>query len=265
MALPTYHSHLSCNLTSLWGYHQSPYVDINGTFFLLRASPPEVFNTLIHVAGYKILVTTILTLTIVLSQIPNLQHNFPLVFWKGEIAVLFSGKRETLCLSSTTQIIALFCHCSVSFCFIHPPRTLIFISILIYGALHHSCGGWIPNFILYREVCLSSHAFNQLVIWPQWQTWLRSKLWLYSIVLGCAFIIVGNYHCHTMEKSSMSSQRHVNSWPSSQATGLKSKVVSVCCNASLSAVHKIKTYIVCLSWISSVCQWTQPAIMSRSG
>ncbi|KAH9022525.1 hypothetical protein EDB83DRAFT_2320281 [Lactarius deliciosus] len=69
-----------------------PYIDIEASFFLPKASPPEVFDTLIHVAGHKILITGYLDDC--LGPNPNLQHDFPLIPWKGEIAVLFIGKRR---------------------------------------------------------------------------------------------------------------------------------------------------------------------------
>ncbi len=56
-----------------------PYVDIEDTFFLPRVSPPEVFDTLIHIAGYKILVTSYLNLHNHSFPNPNLQHDFPLI------------------------------------------------------------------------------------------------------------------------------------------------------------------------------------------
>ena len=71
-----------------------PYVDIEDAFFLPRALPPEVFDTLIHIAGYKILVTGYLKLHNRSFPNPNLQRDFPLIPWKGEIAVLFIGKRK---------------------------------------------------------------------------------------------------------------------------------------------------------------------------
>ena len=71
-----------------------PYVDIEDTFFLPRVSPPEVFDTLIRIAGYKILVTGYLNLHNRSFPNPNLQRDFPLIPWKGEIAVLFIGKRK---------------------------------------------------------------------------------------------------------------------------------------------------------------------------
>jgi hypothetical protein len=69
-----------------------PYVNIEDEFFLPWASPPEVFNTLIRVAGYKILVMGYLNLHSRSFPNPNLLRNFPLIPWKGEIAVLFIGK-----------------------------------------------------------------------------------------------------------------------------------------------------------------------------
>ena len=71
-----------------------PYVDIEDAFFLPRASPPEVFDTLICIAGYKILVTGYLNLNNRSFPNPNLQRDFPLIPWKGEIVVLFIGKRK---------------------------------------------------------------------------------------------------------------------------------------------------------------------------
>ena len=76
-----------------------PYVDIEGEFFLPRPSrllpsPPEVFDTLMRVAGYKILVTGYLNLHNRSFPNPNLLRDFPLIPWKGEIAVVFIGKRK---------------------------------------------------------------------------------------------------------------------------------------------------------------------------
>jgi hypothetical protein len=69
-----------------------PYVNVEDDFFLPRASPPEVFDTLMRVAGYKILVTGYFDKRSFPN--PNLQRDFPLIPWKGEIAVLFIGKRK---------------------------------------------------------------------------------------------------------------------------------------------------------------------------
>ena len=69
-----------------------PYVNIEDDFFLPRTSPPEVFDTLMRVAGYKILVTGYFDKRSFPN--PNLLRDFPLIPWKGEIAVLFMGKRK---------------------------------------------------------------------------------------------------------------------------------------------------------------------------
>ncbi len=101
-----------------------------------------------------------------------------------------------------------------------PPRSLLHIMVAQWVLFHiisqnahlylHSdtwgldrpCNGWIIS-ILHGEACPSSHAFNQLIIYPYWQAWSRSKwprkvmrLWSYGIVLGCTFIIIRNYYCH---------------------------------------------------------------------
>ena len=70
----------------------TPYVNIEREFFLPRVSPPEVYDTLVQVSCYKLLVTGYLNGS--LGPNPNLQRDFPLIPWKGEIAVLFIGKRK---------------------------------------------------------------------------------------------------------------------------------------------------------------------------
>jgi hypothetical protein len=67
---------------------------LKGEFFLPWASPPEVFDTLMRVSGYKILFTGYLNLHNHSFPNLNLLHDFPLIPWKGEIAVLFIGKRK---------------------------------------------------------------------------------------------------------------------------------------------------------------------------
>ncbi|KAH9052738.1 hypothetical protein EDB87DRAFT_1581460 [Lactarius vividus] len=69
-----------------------PYVDVEDAFFLPSASRPEVFNTLIRVAGYTLLVSAYFDTC--LGPNPNLKHDFPYIPWCGEIAVLFIGKRK---------------------------------------------------------------------------------------------------------------------------------------------------------------------------
>lgn len=70
-----------------------PYVDIETAFFLPSASQPEVFDTIIRIAGYTLLVTAYFDNR--LGPNPNLKRDFPLLPWKGEIAVLFIGKRKS--------------------------------------------------------------------------------------------------------------------------------------------------------------------------
>ncbi|KAH9018402.1 hypothetical protein EDB84DRAFT_1442449 [Lactarius hengduanensis] len=69
-----------------------PYVDVEGAFFLPSNSQPEVFDTLIRVAGHTLLVSAYFDRRV--GQNPNLKRDFPLIPWYGEIAVLFVGKRK---------------------------------------------------------------------------------------------------------------------------------------------------------------------------
>ncbi|KAH9022223.1 hypothetical protein EDB85DRAFT_2187024 [Lactarius pseudohatsudake] len=71
-------------------FHTAPYM-VSG-YVWQRASPPEVYDTLVQVSCYKLLVTGYLNGS--LGPNPNLQRDFPLIPWKGEIAVLFIGKRK---------------------------------------------------------------------------------------------------------------------------------------------------------------------------
>jgi hypothetical protein len=69
-----------------------PYVDVEGAFFMPSASQPEVFDTLMQVAGHTLLVSSYLDPNV--ARNPNLKRDFPLIPWYGEIAVLFVGKRK---------------------------------------------------------------------------------------------------------------------------------------------------------------------------
>ena len=104
-----------------------PYVDTEGEFFLPRASPPEVFDTLMRVAGHKILVTGYLNLHNRSFPYPNLLRDFPLIPGKGNSLSCLLGNVNLMSLEHP-QIVALLCNCSVSFCFISSPM-LISISI----------------------------------------------------------------------------------------------------------------------------------------
>lgn len=69
-----------------------PYVDVEGAFFLPSALQPEVFDTLIRVADHTLLVSSYFDTR--LGPNPNLKQDFPQITWRGEIAVLFVGKRK---------------------------------------------------------------------------------------------------------------------------------------------------------------------------
>lgn len=71
-----------------------PYVDIEDAFFLPSGSQPEpeVFDTLIRVADHTLLVSSYFDTR--LGYNPNLKRDFPHIPWRGEIAVLFVGKRK---------------------------------------------------------------------------------------------------------------------------------------------------------------------------
>ncbi len=69
-----------------------PYVDVEGSFFPPSTSQPEVFDTLIRVAGHTLLVSAYFDTR--LGPNPNLKRDFPYIPWCGEIAVLFVGKRK---------------------------------------------------------------------------------------------------------------------------------------------------------------------------
>ncbi len=72
------------------GVFGPPYVNIETAFFLPGVSPPNVYDTLIRVGGHKLLITGYFDNRCVRN--PNLQRDFPLIPWQGEIAVLFIGK-----------------------------------------------------------------------------------------------------------------------------------------------------------------------------
>ena len=126
-----------------------PYVDIESEFFLPRASPPEVFDTLIRVAGYKILVTGYLNPHHRSIPNPNLLRDFPFIHWKGEIAVLFIGKRKPYVSRAPPKSLLRFAIVQWVFVsYILPECSLLFF-IQIHDGLHCSCGGWIPISVLH--------------------------------------------------------------------------------------------------------------------
>ena len=69
-----------------------PYIDIERSFSALpRPAPPEVYDTLIKISGHTLLVTAYYDAR--LEPNPSLARDFPLMPWRGEIAVVFLGKR----------------------------------------------------------------------------------------------------------------------------------------------------------------------------
>ena len=69
-----------------------PYVDVEGAFFQPNAPQVEVFDTLVRVAGHTLLISAYFDTR--LDPNPNLRRDFPHIPWRGEIAVLFVGKRK---------------------------------------------------------------------------------------------------------------------------------------------------------------------------
>ena len=53
---------------------------------------PVVYDTLIEVSGHTILVSSYFDDRV--EPNPNVTRDFPLIPWRGEIAVLFVGKRK---------------------------------------------------------------------------------------------------------------------------------------------------------------------------
>ncbi|KAI9429183.1 hypothetical protein H4582DRAFT_2065657 [Lactarius indigo] len=147
---------LSCVVTGyLWGIwpHRRisplckdivspPYVDIEGAFFLLRASPPQVFDTFMRIAGYKILVTGYLNFKNHSFPNPNLKRDFPLIPWKGEIAVLFIGKRKPYVSRAPPRSLLRFAI----------AQMLISVSIQIHGGLYQLMRRPDPHFRLIWRV-----------------------------------------------------------------------------------------------------------------
>jgi hypothetical protein len=69
-----------------------PYVDVKVSFAYPTPAAPEVYDTLIEVLGYTLLVSGYFDDC--LEPNPNLRRDFPLIPWRGEIAVVFVGKRK---------------------------------------------------------------------------------------------------------------------------------------------------------------------------
>ena len=89
----------------------TPYVNIEREFFLPRVSPPEVYDTLVQVSCYKLLVTGYLNGS--LGPNPNLQHDFPHPL-KRRNSCSVHQEMEALRLSSTASVVSPFCYYPVS-------------------------------------------------------------------------------------------------------------------------------------------------------
>jgi hypothetical protein len=68
-------------------------VDVEGAFFRPSASQAEVSDTLVRVAGHTLLISAYFDAS--LDPNPNLKRDFPHIPWRGEISVLFVGKRKS--------------------------------------------------------------------------------------------------------------------------------------------------------------------------
>ena len=83
-----------------------PYVHIEDAFFFSDGLDPEIFDTLICITGHKLLVTTYLDNS--LPPNPNLMRDFPTIPWRGEIAVLFIGKRKPYVTQAPPKLLICF-------------------------------------------------------------------------------------------------------------------------------------------------------------
>ncbi|KAH9985586.1 hypothetical protein BJV77DRAFT_1071309 [Russula vinacea] len=69
-----------------------PYVDVEASFAYPTPAAPNIFDTLIEVSGHTLLVSAYFDDRVEIN--PNLRRDFPLIPWRGEIAVLFVGKTK---------------------------------------------------------------------------------------------------------------------------------------------------------------------------
>jgi hypothetical protein len=67
----------------------TPYVNIEASF---AHTTSRVYDTLIEISGHTLLVSAYYDDRLEPNQ--NLTRDFPLIPWRGEIAVLFVGKRK---------------------------------------------------------------------------------------------------------------------------------------------------------------------------
>jgi hypothetical protein len=71
---------------------QPPYVDVEASFWVAQPARPGVCDTFIKISSHMLLVTSYYDVR--LEPNPNLERDFPLIPWRGEIAMLFVGKNK---------------------------------------------------------------------------------------------------------------------------------------------------------------------------
>ncbi|KAI9451872.1 hypothetical protein BJY52DRAFT_1226406 [Lactarius psammicola] len=124
-----------------------PYVDIETAFFSPGVSPPNVYDTLIRVGGHKLLITGYFDNRCVRN--PNLQRDFPLIPWQGEIAVLFIGKRRAYVSRA-------------------PPRPLVHFAIARYMEVciaHAEVGSPFPAYITFGLATVQADEVTTMGHW----------------------------------------------------------------------------------------------------
>jgi hypothetical protein len=96
-------------------------------------APPEVYDTLIEISGQMLLVTSYYDAQ--LEPNPNLVRNFPLMPWRGEIAVLFLGKRRHFLARGPPEsvIFRVLAMCVLSVAWNTCPSDLLYLQI--YGGM----------------------------------------------------------------------------------------------------------------------------------
>jgi hypothetical protein len=68
------------------------YVNVKRLLSMPMIDLPEVFDTLIRVCGHTLFMSSYFDNRV--QQNPNSKHDFPLIPWCGDIAVMFVGKRK---------------------------------------------------------------------------------------------------------------------------------------------------------------------------
>ncbi len=88
-----------------------PYVDTKNAFFFPTASLPEVFDTIIQADSHNLLISSYFDTC--LAPNPNLKCDFPHFTWRGEVAVLFIGKRKPFVQRAPSDLVV---HSAIAQC-----------------------------------------------------------------------------------------------------------------------------------------------------